>query len=63
VRETTELRLKAEKLTKLILAKAGVLIEAFQSHGLPLNDKEILDQVVSPIPLHNRRNNYSVPRI
>ncbi len=38
-RETTELRLKAEKLTKLILAKAEVLIEAFQSHGVLLNEK------------------------
>jgi hypothetical protein len=46
-RETTELRLKSEKLTKLILAKAEVLIEAFQSHGVPLNEKEILDQVYS----------------
>jgi hypothetical protein len=47
VRETTELRLKAAKLTKLILAKAEVLIEAFQSHSLPLSEKEILDQVYS----------------
>lgn len=44
-REATELRLKAEKLSKLILAKAEVLIEAFRSHDVPLNEKEILDQV------------------
>lgn len=31
-REATELRLKADKLAKLILAKAEVLIEAYKSH-------------------------------
>src|SRR5579871_4590866 len=46
-REITELRLKAEKLGKLILAKAEVLIESFQSHSVPINEKEILDQVYS----------------
>lgn len=54
-REATELRLKAEKLTKLILAKAEVLIEAFRSHGAPLNEKEILDQVYTALARNPRQ--------
>lgn len=46
-RETTELRLKSEKLTKLILSKTQVLIEAFRSHGRPLNEREILGEIYS----------------
>ncbi len=46
-RQVTEARLKAEKLAKLILGKAEVLIEAYQSHRVPLNEQEILSQVNS----------------
>ena len=46
-REVTELRLKTEKLTKLILAKAETLIDAYHSHRVPLNEREILEQVNS----------------
>lgn len=49
-REATELRLRADKLAKLILAKAEVLIEAYQSHRVPIDEREILSQV----------NNFSV---
>jgi hypothetical protein len=46
-REATELRLKADKLAKLILAKAEVLIEAYQSHRTPIDEREILIQINS----------------
>lgn len=46
-REATELRLKADKLAKLILAKAEVLIEAYQSHRTPIDEREILNQINS----------------
>jgi hypothetical protein len=46
-REVTELRLKAEKLAKLILAKTEVLIDAYQSHRVPLDEKAILEQINS----------------
>ena len=47
VREITELRLKSVKLAKLILAKTEVLIEAYLSHRVPINEREILNQVNS----------------
>lgn len=46
-REALDLRLKADKLGKLILAKAEALIEAYQSHRTPINEREIISQVSS----------------
>jgi hypothetical protein len=46
-REATELRLKTDKLAKMILAKAEVLIEAYQSHRTPIDEREILSQINS----------------
>jgi hypothetical protein len=47
VREATELRLKADKLAKLIIAKADVLLEAYKSHLTPIDEKEVLNQLNS----------------
>jgi hypothetical protein len=46
-REATELRLKAEKLQKLVLARAETLIEAYQSHNTRVDEAEILRQIGS----------------
>jgi hypothetical protein len=45
--EATELKLKAEKLQKLITARAETLIEAFQAHDARIDEPEILRQVGS----------------
>lgn len=46
-REAAELRFKTDKLVKLILAQAEVLIEAYQSHRTPIDERAILNQVNS----------------
>jgi len=45
--ESTELRLKAEKLQKLVIAKAETLIEAYQAHDARIDEAEILRQIGS----------------